>query len=258
MVPVVGLEPTLLAELDFESSASTNSTTPASACESQKYVVPILNIKNNQRISMTHIRSLSELLSDYCETLRTQNLEGNLRVKIDDILDAFHERGFGMILFIFALPMALPLPVPPGINILLASPLILLTAQQALGLKEIWLPQKIRQKSLSARSLIKMFDKAIPFVQKIELLAKPRLGFLTQGLTSNLIGLAGLIMALTICIPLPLTNTVPSLGIACMAVGVLIRDGLAVLVGGLIGLLWVSLWVYAGEAGIRYIIDLIF
>lgn len=30
MVPVVGLEPTLLAELDFESSASTNFTTPAS------------------------------------------------------------------------------------------------------------------------------------------------------------------------------------------------------------------------------------
>lgn len=29
MVPVVGLEPTLLAELDFESSASTNFTTPA-------------------------------------------------------------------------------------------------------------------------------------------------------------------------------------------------------------------------------------
>lgn len=31
MVRVVGLEPTLLSELDFESSASTNSTTPAQA-----------------------------------------------------------------------------------------------------------------------------------------------------------------------------------------------------------------------------------
>jgi hypothetical protein len=28
-VRAVGIEPTLLAELDFESSASTNSTTPA-------------------------------------------------------------------------------------------------------------------------------------------------------------------------------------------------------------------------------------
>ena len=204
------------------------------------------------------LRSLSELLSDYCNTLRENSAEDIVRVKIDDILDAFHERGFGMILFIFALPMALPLPVPPGINVLLASPLILLTAQQALGFKEIWLPKKIRQKTLSSKSLIKMFEKAVPFVQKIELLAKPRLGFLTQGLTSNLIGLAGLIMALTICIPLPLTNTVPSLGIACMAVGVLMRDGLAVIAGAVIGLLWITLLVFLGDAGIRLVIDNVF
>lgn len=204
---------------------------------------------------MDHIRSLSELLSDYCTSLKADSGFENRRVKIDDILEAFHERGFGMILFIFALPMALPLPVPPGVNILLASPLILLTAQQALGFKEIWLPQRIRQKTLSAKSLIKMFDKAVPFVEKIELLARPRLGFLTQGLTSNLIGLAGLIMALTICIPLPLTNTVPSLGIACMAVGVLMRDGLAVLAGAIIGLLWISLLVFLGETGLRLVID---
>ena len=32
MVRAVGIEPTLLAERDFESRASTNSTTPALAC----------------------------------------------------------------------------------------------------------------------------------------------------------------------------------------------------------------------------------
>ena len=32
MVRVAGVEPALLSELDFESSASTNSTTPAQAC----------------------------------------------------------------------------------------------------------------------------------------------------------------------------------------------------------------------------------
>ena len=33
MVRAVGVEPTLLAEPDFESGASTNSTTPAMRCE---------------------------------------------------------------------------------------------------------------------------------------------------------------------------------------------------------------------------------
>jgi len=47
-------------------------------------------------------------------------------------------------------------------------------------------------------------------------------------------------MALSVAVPLPLTNTVPSFGIATMAVGVLTRDGLAVLFGALVGTLWVG------------------
>jgi hypothetical protein len=35
MVPVAGLEPALLSEQDFESSASTNSTTPAQVWEAR-------------------------------------------------------------------------------------------------------------------------------------------------------------------------------------------------------------------------------
>ncbi len=204
---------------------------------------------------MNTVRSLSELLADFSLQLQEKHKEDKARVDIAEILDAFHERGFGVILFFFALPMALPLPVPPGINVLLASPLILLTAQQMLGRHEIWLPEKMRRKTFSARSLRTMLNKAVPWVQKIELLVRPRLGFLTQGVTSNFIGLAGLLMALTICIPVPLTNTVPSLGIACMAIGVVMRDGLAVLAGAAIGLLWISLLVFLGEAGLRFVIE---
>lgn len=207
---------------------------------------------------MSEIRSLSLVLSDFHKTLVKKQGDDMHRVQINDILDAFHERGFGMVLFFFALPMALPLPVPPGINILLATPLILLTAQQMLGFREVWMPQKMRNKTFTTATLITLLDKAIPFVKKIELLAQPRLGFLTQGVISNLIGLCGLIMALTICIPLPLTNTVPSLGIACMAIGVLMRDGLAVMVGALIGLMWITLLFILGEAGLKLLLSSVF
>lgn len=37
MVRVVGIEPTLLSEPDFESGASTSSTTPAHAAEAARY-----------------------------------------------------------------------------------------------------------------------------------------------------------------------------------------------------------------------------
>ncbi|MCB9964788.1 MAG: exopolysaccharide biosynthesis protein [Rhodospirillales bacterium] len=201
-------------------------------------------------------RSLSQLLTDFSADLK-ENYSGATTISLSEIIAAFHERGFGVILFIFALPMALPLPVPPGINVLLATPLILLTAQQLIGRRDIWLPQKMRHKGLPAKGLIKMLDKSVPWIAKIEVLIRPRLGFLTQGLFSHLIGLCGLIMALTVCIPLPLTNTVPSMGIACMAIGVVMRDGLAVLSGIIIGLCWIALLLILGETGLRLLFETI-
>lgn len=179
------------------------------------------------------IRSISETLDD----LRSRLTEA--RVSVDLLLDGLHERGFGFVILIFALPMAIPLPVPIGVNVVLALPLILLTIQQAIGRRTIWLPVRMRAKMVSSKSVAQFLNKAIPFMQKVEVLLQPRLGFVTRGVFSHLIGVAGLVMALVACIPLPLTNTVPSLGIALMAVGVLSRDGLAVLAGAAIGGLWV-------------------
>lgn len=184
---------------------------------------------------MTEARSISQLLLDFQGTLKAE------RTSVAQITDAFHERGFGVLLLIFALPMALPVPVPPGINIVLASPLLFLTAQQMVGRHKIWFPRWLNNREIQAKTLHGFLDKAVPFLQKLEVLTKPRLVFLTQSTTQKITGLLGLIMALTVCIPLPLTNTVPSFGIAVMALGVLMRDGLAVAVGAFIGTIWVGI-----------------
>lgn len=184
------------------------------------------------------IRSISELFEqDFLSIERD-------KISLSYILEAVHERGFGFILFLIALPMALPVPVPPGVNILLASPLLLLTAQQMMGRHTIWLPQKILSKTMSREKFTKMIKASIPWIKRLEFFIRPRLGFMTQGIFSNLIGLFGLIMALSVCVPLPLTNTVPSLGIALMGIGVVMRDGIAVLGGAIVGLAWVAALCY--------------
>ena len=157
-----------------------------------------------------------------------------------DILEALHERGFGFLLFIFALPAALPLP-GLGVNVIIALPLLFLTTQVAMGRHTIWIPDFIKYKSIDRAKFEVMVEKALPFVKKLELFVRPRLGFITQGVFSVLIGIFGLIMALSICVPLPLTNTVPAFGIALMALGVIMRDGLAVIAGAIIGTLWVCM-----------------
>lgn len=175
-----------------------------------------------------------------------QDIEAHLEpdgMSVRRMLDLFHERGFGVFLFLFSLPAALPLPAV-GVGTVLGLPLVFLTIQQALGRHTIWFPEKIKAKSLSRTKIDSFIAAAMPWVLRIERIVKPRLGFVTSGLFSNLIGVAGFIMALSVCIPLPFTNTIPSLGIALMAVGVVMRDGLAVLAGLIIGLSWVGMLVY--------------
>lgn len=177
-------------------------------------------------------RSLSTLLDDLEQSLHSET------VKVSDLIEAFQERGFGLLLFIFALPAAIPLPAL-GINVIIALPLLLLTGQQAYGAKKVWLPKTVLKRSISRSTMVKFIDGARPWIKRLEFFIRPRFGFLTDGLFPHLIGFFGLIMALSVCVPIPLTNTVPSFGIALMAIGVIMRDGLAVLAGAVIGTLWV-------------------
>lgn len=179
-------------------------------------------------------RSLSNLLDD----LKASTLGEEVTLKT--LLEAFHERGFGFFLLLFALPAALPVPAI-GLNAIIALPLLILTAQQAIGRHTIWLPEGWLAKSVSKNKIDGYIDTANPWVKKIETFIRPRLPFITQGLSSNMIGILGFFMALAVSIPLPLTNTVPSIGIVCMAIGVIMRDGLAVIIGILIGIGWIVL-----------------
>ncbi|MCB9982201.1 MAG: exopolysaccharide biosynthesis protein [Rhodospirillales bacterium] len=195
-------------------------------------------------------RTISQVLLDLRERLPDE------RVCTFDLLEALHERGFGFLLFIFALPAALPLP-GLGVNVIIALPLLFLTVQQALGRHSIWIPETMKHKSISKARFDATVEGALPFIRKIEIFVRPRFGFMTQGGFGNVIGLAGLVMTLSICIPLPLTNTVPAMGIALMAVGVIMRDGLAVIGGMVLGLVWVAMisfvLIFLGTEGLDFV-----
>lgn len=153
---------------------------------------------------------------------------------------ALHERGLGLFLFLFALPAALPLP-GLGINTIIALPLLLISGHIALGKERLWLPRALNQKTIKTANLQKAILHAKPFIQKIEHIIRPRLGFITQGAVSQFVGLCAFIMAIYVAIPLPLTNTVPSFGLALIGIGMVMRDGLLIIGGLLVGLFWIVL-----------------
>ncbi len=178
------------------------------------------------------MKGISNILHEIDSKFKGQN------ITIEALLDTFRERGFGFFMFLFALPAALPLPAV-GYGTVLGLPLVLLSMQQALGKHTIWLPLSWKKKAISHERFKSIIDRALPLIRKLEYFIKPRLEFVTTGIFLRIIGIFGLIMSLSVCVPLPLTNTVPSFGIALMSVGVLTRDGLAVIVGATIGMLWI-------------------
>lgn len=186
--------------------------------------------------SCENIRSISQLLRDSRASLPS-DVD---MVSVAAITQLFHERGFGFLLLLFALPAALPLP-GLGVNFIVATPLLFLTMQQAAGRHAVWFPRRVKARTISRERFASFLRTAEPLLKTLEVFMAPRLGWVTRGLFSNLIGACGVVMALSILVPLPLTNTVPAMGIALMALGVLMRDGLAVIAGMLVGLLWVSL-----------------
>lgn len=172
------------------------------------------------------------------------------RISIGDLLAALRRRALGALMFIFAVPTALPMP--PGVSAILGAPLLFLSAQLMLGMKP-WLPRLITGRSLSRVDFEKVVTKVAPWLARAEAIMRPRLSFLAHRPAIHLIGLVALILSIVLFLPIPLGNMLPSAAICILALGVLERDGVWILIGLAVAafsvvVVWGILWalVFAG------------
>lgn len=148
------------------------------------------------------------------------------RIRIAHLTESFGDRAFGALLFFFAIPNLIPLP--PGSSAVLGAPLILIAAQLAMGRTSLWLPRAVGDRSLAKRDLQRMVEYGLPTLRRTERLLAPRLD---SFLNERLIGAACLLLAIILVLPIPLGNLPPAVAICAFALGLLQRDGVAVLVG---------------------------
>ncbi len=163
------------------------------------------------------------------------------RVSIGKLLDKFETKGFSAILFIIAIPLALPIPAPPPLNFLFGIPLLLITSQIVIGMKKPWLPKWLCNKTLSRNMIEKSATKVSDWLKHIEKYVKPRGEFLMGNFGFWLMGACCAIMSLSIFTIYPMSNTVPSFFIALSAFGRITGDGLIMVIGLIGGLAYVSL-----------------
>jgi len=149
---------------------------------------------------------------------------------IGDLANSLGERAFGALMFIFAVPNAIPMP--PGTSAILGLPLVILTWQVLAGRQTLWLPEVVRKRRISKEMLHTFVSKVTPIMAKLERVLKPRLGFIVSSdMAERLIGLVAFPLALILFLPIPFGNIPPALAIACLALGLAERDGAAVVVG---------------------------
>jgi hypothetical protein len=157
-------------------------------------------------------------------------------LSIGEILDRLDERAFGIVILILAIPCLVPALY--GVPQIVGIPIILLAGQMLLGRREPWLPAGWLRRRISREWLGRMADFADKRMRWIERLSKPRLRLMTSAAGERLAALMMILATLTII--LPMTNSVPSLGLTLMAAGLIERDGLFVLAGEMVALAWIT------------------
>lgn len=161
---------------------------------------------------------------------------GGQGLTLGEIRDRLDERSFGLLILILSIPCLVPALY--GVPQVIGVPIILLAGQLLIGMKEPWLPNGL----LSRRAPQAWLDRMADFAEKrmgwFERLSRPRLKALSTGFGERFAALFMIVATVTII--LPLMNTVPSIALALLAVGLIQRDGVFVLGGAVLATVWAS------------------
>jgi len=160
---------------------------------------------------------------------------------LGEIMDRLDERAFGAMLFVLALPCCIPFLY--GVPQVVALPMMAIAAQMAWGREEPWLPGALARRRVNREGLANTARGGRKCIGRVESIARPRLTFLTGAGPERAIGLILCVFCASILVPLPATNTTPGFAVALVAFGLMERDGILILAGLAIGLVWIAILV---------------
>jgi hypothetical protein len=175
------------------------------------------------------------------------------RVTFREILTVLRHRAFGFTLLIFALPCCLPMP--PGIPTVCGVALVIIALNLIAARQRLWLPAAIADKSVARADLERVVNRAVPYLERLERVCKPRLAIVTEPVGKVLIGLVILVLGFIMILPIPfLGNIPPGWAATFIAIGMTERDGLIVLIGMAVSVAAIALASVATWTGVLAIV----
>ena len=192
----------------------------------------------------------SEMLREFAHSLNAD------RVTLGEIVSGLGDRGLGVLIAIFALPNILPSTVPFG-NVATGIPPLIFAVQLALGVEHLILPGFMSRWKIGTRWLKSLAPRVASVLSWFERLLTPRLEWVTVPRAERFIGIIAIILAMVSTLPIPFGHNLPALGLVLIGLGLIERDGLAILIGagiGLLGSILLGLVIFGLAHGLSFII----
>jgi hypothetical protein len=172
--------------------------------------------------------TLSQRLADFAQHVPQEG------VTVQELVAQLGREGLLLLCFIVSLPFLLPVSIP-GVSTIFGA-LILLIGVSETAKAPLWLPAKLKGYVITRGLISDVLEKGVRWVQRLEKLAHPRLLALTNGLMERFNGLMLIASAALLMLPfafIPFSNTIPGLACIFLALGLLMRDGVCILLGWL-------------------------
>jgi hypothetical protein len=188
--------------------------------------------------------TFAQLVEAIAAMADNHNVGGEREITVGDVLSAAGRRTFGPLLLLIGLFSISPATVVPGMTWFAACLTLLLSVQLALGAKRPWLPASLLHVLVSRDAIRAGAQSMRKWARRIDSVLQPRLVFLSEPPFANLAGFACALAGL-VTFPLgliPIAPLAPGFAVAFIGLGLFVRDGLLLLMGGVVigGALWIA------------------
>lgn len=155
---------------------------------------------------------------------------------LGELLAVFGDEGLLLLTMLLTLVFLIPVSIP-GVSTVFGAAILLVGISRLMG-RPLWLPAKLRDRALPADKLRPALTGGMRWVQRLEKISRPhRLRGFAEGRVQDLVNnLAFILAAVLLMAPfgfVPFSNTLPALALLFYAVGLIQRDGGAMLLGHL-------------------------
>lgn len=162
----------------------------------------------------------------------------------------FGEKSFAVAFLILLFIPALPVPTG-GLSHVTEAIAIVLAAQMAVGRRALWIPKGLKHRSIGKTTQ----EKALPFMMRrirwLENYSKPRLGgSLDSWPARSTLGIIILLFCIMAFISIPFSglDTLPSLGVVVIALGIILEDVVLIIAGTILGCIGTGIIIASGAA----------